>query len=180
MSAADTGKKVGYLKGLLEGMDFSDKETRRKLLHGIVDVLGDLSDRADNMTDLIVDLNDYVESIDDDLSSLEDGDSPIHIDEDYDEDDELFGGKDTPLRLLDDDDEDDDDEDDEDDEDWDDDMEGDEIVDVGVCPECGQPFLFEFNMLDEETGRYACPHCGKVVEPENPSEDNMKIAKRID
>ena len=68
----NTGKKVGYLKGLLEGLSAEDNSPSAKLLRGVVDLLGDLSDRLDGVDELLDDLNDYVESIDDDLSALED------------------------------------------------------------------------------------------------------------
>ena len=91
----DTDKKIGYLKGLLEGLPADDGSVSGKLIAGIVDLLGDLVERTDVMDELINDLNDYVESIDDDLSALEDADgagsdfsypADDEEDEDFDED----------------------------------------------------------------------------------------------
>ena len=75
------GKKVGFLKGLLEGMDFEDNAVNGKLMAGIVDLLGDLSDRVEAIDELLDDLNDYVESIDGDLSDWN-LDSPAVVDKD--------------------------------------------------------------------------------------------------
>ena len=82
----DTGKKVGYLKGLLEGMQSDADSPNGKLLAGIVELLGDLSDRADAVDELLDDLNDYVESIDDDLSAMEGEDSDFDFLDDDDDD----------------------------------------------------------------------------------------------
>ena len=65
------GKKVGFLKGLMEGMSFDTDSANGKLMAGIVDLLGDLSDRVEAIDELLQDLNDYVESIDEDLTELE-------------------------------------------------------------------------------------------------------------
>ena len=65
------GKKVGFLKGLMEGASYDADSPKGKLLAGIVELLGDLSDRVEAMDELLDDLNDYVESIDEDLTELE-------------------------------------------------------------------------------------------------------------
>ena len=50
------GKKVGFLKGLMEGMDFKADSANGKLLAGIVDLLGDLSDRVEAADELLAGL----------------------------------------------------------------------------------------------------------------------------
>ena len=178
--ADSTGKKVGYLKGLLEGMDFGDKEARKKLITGIVDVLGDLSDRADSMTDLIVDLNDYVESIDDDLTQLEDGDFAMRFDEDDEDEDEdfSFNEGERQLRLLDDDEEDDEDDDESDFASGEDDE---TFFDVGVCPSCKGVFMVELDLFsDGENERFVCPHCRRTVKPEEATEKNLPVAEKAE
>ena len=40
------GKKVGFLKGLMEGMSYDTESANGKLMAGIVGLLGDLSDRV--------------------------------------------------------------------------------------------------------------------------------------
>ena len=82
------GKKVGYLKGLMEGLDFSDDPSKGKLLTAIVELLGDLSDRVEGVEELMDDLNEYVESIDDDLAELEgSSDDDFHMinDDEYED-----------------------------------------------------------------------------------------------
>ena len=82
----DTAKKVGYLKGLLEGMNFESDSANGKVIHCIADLLGDLCERVDSMDEVLADLNDYVESIDDDLSALEgDSDGAFNLADDEDE-----------------------------------------------------------------------------------------------
>ena len=102
------GKKVGYLKGLMEGASCDTDSPNGKLMAGIVELLGDLSDRVEAIDDLLEDLNDYVESIDEDLTELEgerDGDMDECFDDDDgidfdDEDDDMFDGGEDKLHLL--------------------------------------------------------------------------------
>ena len=94
------GKQVGYLKGLLAGANIDTESVNGKLMSGIVELLGELSDRVEAMDELIDDLNDYVESIDDDLAALEEGDDgedyfdddddeSLDFDDDFDAEDQL-------------------------------------------------------------------------------------------
>ena len=160
------GKKVGYLKGLMEGMDFSNDPSNEKLLNAMVDLLGDLSDRVESMEELLDDLNDYVESIDDDLAELEGGrDDDFHMidDDEYEDayldglDDDgdrlhLLGGKsDAPAEP-----------------------EG-ETLAGAICPECRQ--LFFVGADDGEDAVYTCPHCKKRVSPDPLTPENAPIAR---
>ena len=148
---SDLGKKVGYLKGLMEGMDLSGDPSRGKLLSAMADLLSEISDRVESMEELLDDLNDYVESIDDDLSELE----GMH-----DEDDD-FGSFDgyedeEPLRLI------------------KNDVSAPEKVMLPVrCPDCAAVFLIS----GAPSGRYVCPVCGKKVAPQRLTEKNTPIAK---
>ena len=102
---SDLGKKVGYLKGLMEGMDFSGDPSKEKLLGAMADLMSELADRVEAMEEMLDDLNDYVESIDDDLAMLEgnQGEAPRYMDDEADDDDDylddLAGGEDQ-LHLL--------------------------------------------------------------------------------
>ena len=99
------GKQAGYLKGLIEGMDFSNDPAQEKLLNAMVELLNDISDRVESMEELMDDLNDYVESIDDDLSALEgehdDGDFHMIDDDEFEDEylDDMEDGEDH-LHLL--------------------------------------------------------------------------------
>ena len=162
------GKKVGYLKGIMEGMTFSDP-AQEKLLRTMAELLGDLSDRVEGIDDLLDDLNDYVESIDDDLAELEgDRDDGFSIlDEDELDDEEfldeldndadhlhLIGGSgDAPASAED-------------------------TLAGAICPDCEH--LFFVGVDDPEGSRYTCPHCGHSVTPAPLTPENAPIARPVD
>lgn len=161
------GKKVGYLKGLMEGMDFSDDPSKGKLFGAMVDLLSELSDRVESIEELMDDLNDYVESIDDDLAELEGSrdSGDFQFDDDDEFDDEFYGdmekGEDQ-LHVL----------------------GGNagepagedvETLAGSICPECKRMFFVGVN--DPEDAQYDCPHCGKHVSPEPLTPENAPIAR---
>ena len=162
------GKKVGYLKGIMEGMTFSDP-AQEKLLQTMAELLGDLSDRVEGIDDLLDDLNDYVESIDDDLAELEgDRDDDFHILDDDELDDEEFlddlendadhlhligGGSDHEPPAED-------------------------TLAGAICPDCER--LFFVGADDPEGSVYACPHCGHSVSPNPLTPENAPIAKPVE
>ena len=141
------GKKVGYLKGLMEGLDFSDDPSKGRLLTAMVELLGDLSDRVEGVEELMDDLNDYVESIDDDLADLEE---TLFGDDEELEDGCHCGCEDGDCDCED---EDCDCEDDEDD-----------LISY-ACPHCGHEIEFHASDVDFDED-YLCPACGKPVLPE--------------
>lgn len=168
-----TSKKVGYLKGLIDNMPLDESKAESKLLKGIVELLGDLSDRADVVDELLDDLNDYVESIDDDLSALE-GDAAADR-----EPFSFFG----------------DDEDEEDDEDFDDDFDSaedqlhilrpeapaepqPEPLAGALCSECMR--LFFVSLDDPADAMYICPHCGKKIHPVALSPENAPVVAPVE
>lgn len=166
------GKKVGFLKGLMEGMEFDASTANGKLMAGIIDLLGELSDRVETMDELLDDLNDYVESIDDDLSELEgerDGDD---MPDDFfgDDDDEEFEGDfddgEDQLHLL------------HPGEDAFDEYEEEEALAGNLCPECDR--MFFTSLEDPEDAEYICPHCGKRIQPAPLTPENAPIARPIE
>ena len=171
------GKRVGYLKGLMEGMDLDVNSANGKLMTGIVELLGELSDRVEAIDDMLDDLNDYVESIDDDLAALEgeqgDDDDFHFMDDDEDEDfDDAFGDGEDRLHLLrgGDDGAASDDEEDA--------PEGDSALAGKLCPKCSRMF---FTALDDgDEAEYMCPHCGERIVPVPLTPDNAPIAKPVD
>ena len=159
------GKKVGYLKGLMEGMDFSNDPSSEKLMKAMVELMGDLCDRVNSLEELMDDLNDYVESIDDDLSELEserDGDFRFRDDDNeneyFDDTDEnedrlhLLGGKAEEVE--------------------------DETLAGAICPDCGRMFFVGAD--DPENALYRCPHCGSRVSPDPLTPENAPIARPED
>ena len=169
-------KKVGYLKGLLEGSDIDQATINGKLLAGIVDMLGDLSDRVETIDEVLDDLNDYVESIDDDLADLEgdrrDDDFSFLDDDDDDEDfDDAFGDGEDRLHLL---------------RPEDEPVPEVEAVDTArepeplagkLCPKCSRMFFAALE--DPEDAEYICPHCGERVSAVPLTPENAPMARPI-
>ena len=162
------GKKVGFLKGLMEGMSFDTESANGKLIAGIVGLLGDLSDRVEAIDELLEDLNDYVESIDEDLTELEgarDDELEDYFDDDDEEedfDDVFDGGEDKlhllrPAELA---------------------SSRDEALAGNLCPKCSRMF---FTSLEDGDGcEYLCPHCGERVKPVALTPENAPIAKPVE
>ena len=165
-------RRVGYLKGLMEGMDIDKGSANGKLMAGIVDLLSDLTDRVEAIDDLLDDLNDYVESIDDDLAELEggrDGDDDFDfMDEDEGDDyDDAFGASEDKLHLL------------RPGENPPEDRgkdEGDALAGK-LCPKCSRMFFTALE--DGENDEYLCPHCGERIKPVPLTPENAPIAKPI-
>ena len=164
------GRKVGYLKGLMEGMDIDANTANGKLMAGIVELLGDLSDRVEAIDELLEDLNDYVESIDEDLTELEgareDGlDDLFEDDEDSDDDydDMMFNDSEDKLHLL---------RPAEPAEPEEDSLAG------NLCPECHA--MFVTSLKDSRDAEYICPNCKKRVKPVPLTPENAPIAKPVE
>ena len=183
----NTTKKAGYLKGLLDSMTLDENSAGDKLLKGIVELLGDLSDRADIVDDLLADLNDYVESIDDDLAALEGSDEGSkrnfnvfdHDDEDdFDDFDELDHFEDDFDEL----------------DHFDDDSAADHLhilrpeepaepelkpepLAGALCPDCMR--LFFVSLDDPADAMYICPHCGKKIHPVALSPENAPVVEPV-
>lgn len=169
----ETSKKAGYLKGLIDSMALDDSKPGDKLLKGIVELLGDLTDRVDIVSELLDDLNDYVESIDDDLSALEsaedDGDSSFGMfgdedDDDLDFDDDFDSTEDqlhilrpeTPAEPQ---------------------LESQPLAGA-LCPDCMR--LFFVSLDDPADAMYVCPHCGKKIHPVALSPENAPVVAPAD
>lgn len=167
-------KEVGFLKGLMEGMDLDMNTANGKLMAGIVNLLGELCDRVEAMDDTLDDLNDYVESIDDDLAELEgnrdDDDFDFLGDDDEDEDfDDAFGDGEDKLHLL------------RPGSDTPDDPEEDDSPDAlagKLCPKCNRMFFTAIE--DGEDAEYVCPHCGERIQGIPLTPENAPLAKPID
>ena len=166
------GKKVGYLKGLMEGMDIDAGSANGKLMAGIVELLGELSDRVEVIDELLDDLNDYVESIDDDLAELEGGreddEDMAAFDDDEDEDfDDAFGDGEDKLHLL------------RPGENAASEEDGEDSPLAGkLCPKCSRMF---FTALDDDgDAEYLCPHCGERITPVPLTPENAPIARPVE
>ena len=76
----DTTESLGYLKGLIEGLDLGDNKKETKVFSAIVDVLSNLVEDIDDMTEGVEMLADQVDAVDEDLADLEE-----YVYDDYDE-----------------------------------------------------------------------------------------------
>ena len=166
------GRQAGFLKGLLEGANLEAASPEGKLLSGIVELLGALSERVEAMDDLMADLNDYVQSIDDDLTELEndyDGFDGEELDDDgalsFDDDEEEGAFPPDNLHVL----------------------KPNAAVDEDaaerpllgrLCPECKG--LFFTDAEDDEDAVYRCPHCGKPVTPAPLAPGNVPVVRPIE
>lgn len=136
--------RASYLKGLAAGMKLNMEKDSNQLLMEVLNVLQEMAEEMERMSDAHDELNEYVESIDDDLADLEDvlfGDEEDECDDDCD--------------CCHDEDDDDEDEDENEDE---------ELISY-ECPSCGHEIVFKASSVDFDED-YRCPACGKPVFPE--------------
>ena len=157
-------EKLSYIRGLMEGMNYDADSANGKLLAGIVDLLGDLSDRVEAMDDMLADLNEYVESIDDDLTELE-GARDEDMDDFFDDDDDddyadIFEDPQDKLHLL---------------RPAPSEEPEEESLAGNLCPKCSR--MFFSSLKDAEGSEYICPHCGERIRPVPLTPDNAPIAK---
>ncbi len=132
----DLNSKLGYLRGLAEGLGINDETKEGKIIQQMILLLDEIGNSLDELKEDYEELFSYVEAIDQDLTDLED-------------------------ELLEDDEEDDDDYEDYDD---DDDYDNHNVSFTVECPECHQEVIIDEDILeDEESFEVLCPNCGKVV-----------------
>ena len=156
------GKKVGFLKGLMESVDLTERGTEGKLIAAMVDLIAELSDHMEAMEDLIDDLNEYVESIDDDLSALEgeNADDFADMDDDDDEFEDDPESAEDQLHLL---------------GGGIDAAEDVETLAGSVCPECEG--IFFVGADDPEDAIYVCPRCGARVKANPLTPENAPVVR---
>ena len=132
-----TTESLGYLKGLLDGLDLDENKKETKVFKAIVDVLTNLTEDVDDMTEGMELLAEQIDGVDDDLADLEeyvyddDDDDCCGCDCCGDDDDEYEVtcpncGEDIVV-------------------DYDTVMEGN-----FECPNCGETLQFEFECDDDE------------------------------
>lgn len=147
----DLHSRLGYLRGLAEGLGFNDDTKEGKVIRQIIAILDDIVDSLDNLKEDYEELFSYVEAIDEDLTELEN--DIISEDEEIDEyDDDLDDEYDVSFTVecpecrqevpID-----------------EDILENEESLEV-LCPSCGRVVFIndedwedEIECLDEEGGR---------------------------
>ncbi len=68
----NTTESLGYLKGLLDGLDFDDDKKDTKMFKAIVEVLENIIKDIDDVNEDMDLLSEQVDGIDDDLAEVED------------------------------------------------------------------------------------------------------------
>lgn len=153
---SDVINKVSYLKGLVEGMNISDKSDEGKLIAKLIDVMSDAADEIDALWAKNDELEMRLEELDEEMYAAEmdidaiydDIEGDFDYDDDYDGYDDGEGDFDEFLDSLDDD---------------------DDLFEI-TCPECGEDVVVDFEMLDEE-GNIVCPNCHRDIELEFDMDD---------
>lgn len=150
-------EKSAYLKGLMEGMKLDTEDGAGKMIAAIVDLLGDLSKKVENIEDTTIAISDELDEIEDDLDAIDDFIADLDEDDDFDyyddEDDDYEEDED-----FDEFDEEDDSSADEDEDDYD---FGDETIYEVQC-KCGE--IIDFDEETLERGSMVCPNCGETLE----------------
>ncbi len=78
----ETTESLGYLKGLLDGLDLDSNKKETKVFNAIVDVLSNLTEDVNDITEGMELLAEEIDAVDEDLAEVED----YLIDDDYDSD----------------------------------------------------------------------------------------------
>ncbi len=128
--------RANYLRGLAAGMELPAEKNETKLITELLELIGDMAQKIEELDADIGELDEYVESIDDDLSDMEE---TLFGDEEHDHDDE-----------------------DGEDEEYSPDMRQPIAFD---CPNCGQSVTLKAEEIDFEESPL-CPKCGKPFFPD--------------
>lgn len=64
-------EKVSYLQGLIEGLDISEATKEGKAIKVITEILTEMANEVEEISNTQEDIQDYIDSIDEDLSDLE-------------------------------------------------------------------------------------------------------------
>ena len=134
--------RISYLQGLAEGLKLNAEKDSNRLILEIINVLGEVGDSVEALTESHGQLGDYVESIDEDLADLEA---------------EIFGN--------------DEDEEDGDDGDSRGEGEAEEGPILYECPHCHTTVEIDPEGVDFNEAA-PCPSCGKELFPELPEESD--------
>ena len=138
----DLIKQAAYLKGYAEGLDISPKSDEGKLIMKLIDVVGAMADKINELEDRIMDVEDVTDELDETLFSMADdlyGDD--YDDSDYADDD--YGDSEYDDEL---------------------DEDGGDYFEI-ECPNCGEDVMIDFDMIDDDSA-IVCPNCHEEIELE--------------
>ena len=82
----DTMESLGYLKGLIDGLDLDEDKKETKVFKAIIEVLENMNDDLDDVYEELEYQTDTIEAIDEDLAELEEDYYGDDDDEDWDDD----------------------------------------------------------------------------------------------
>lgn len=68
----ETTESLGYLKGLLDGMDLDENKKETKIYRAIIDVIENLSEDIDDIGEGMEIMAEQLDAVDEDLSDVED------------------------------------------------------------------------------------------------------------
>lgn len=68
----ETNESLGYLKGLLDGLDLDPNKKETKVFRAIIDVLSNVTEDIDDITEGMELLAEEIDAIDEDLADVED------------------------------------------------------------------------------------------------------------
>lgn len=141
----ETTEALGYLKGLIDGLDLDGDSKETKVFKAIVEVLENLNDDVLDITEEMDIVEEQLDDIDDDLAALEE-----FV---YDDDDDMCegcSGCDGDCG------------------DFDDFGEEFEVV----CPNCDTEIVVDEQTVLE--GNFECPNCGEILNFEIEEEDEAE------
>lgn len=143
----ETTEALGYLKGLIDGLDLDDNKKETKVIKAIVDVIESMNNDVDDICEELDIVEEQLDEIDDDLSSLEEA---VY-------DDDYCDGCDGCC-------------------DFSDDYDDDELETYEIsCPACGATLTVDENTIDE--GFLNCPVCEERLEFEIEFPDDDEDAE---
>ena len=129
-------EKAAYLKGLMDGLNLDTEKAEGKMISAIVELLGDVTKRLNDVEETTIAISDELDEIEEDLDAIED----FIMDEDDDCD--CCGDCDC--------------------DDWDDcDCDCDDVIYEAECS-CGN--IVEFDEDTLEAGSIVCDKCGETLE----------------
>lgn len=67
----ETIESLGYLKGLIDGLELDETKKETKAIYAIIDVLENLCEDVEDMTEALELVGEQIDAVDDDLSDLE-------------------------------------------------------------------------------------------------------------
>lgn len=128
-----TAESLGYLKGLMDGLDLDENKKETKVYRAIIDVLENLSQDIDEVNEDLSLVEEQIDSIDEDLASVEDYLADDDCGCDCGCDDECIYELECPScgESI--------------------DVDEDTIMEGGInCPSCGEYLEFEIDENEEE------------------------------